>query len=347
MSFTSILFLSLLQIGAGTVPSERIAVPPPAQATTPTISVVQEHAIPVPAANHLRFQNGILEIPKHHRVTVAATERAVLMSLNTEQRDANGNPVMVPVREGMNVVKGQVLGNFDDEELRSILRINRAQLAVAKAERDKVIEKVFAELGVDVAKFELQRMVNANSQHSRVFPGDFIFPAVEVRRQELAVAQAEANLELQQYTIDEVRTREVEVRESEMERTQTQIELRRLIAPINGTIIRIHAAEGEWKREGDPILEIVNLETMWVKVPVDATRYSESDVDGKQATVRVTLANGRTETFQGEVVFCVPMIVPGPTFDIFVEIQNRRVGNHWLLQPGRDRVDIVIPLPGQ
>jgi len=316
------------------------------QATTLVSPAAQVQTAPQTNANHLHFQNGILELPRYNRITLSANERARLMSLNTERRDAdgniirdnNGNPVMVPVREGMNVFNGQVLANFDDRELQSILKINQAQLEVAKAERDKEIERIFAAHGVLVAMNELQAMVEANRQHDR------IFPAVEMERQRLAVAQAEAQLELQTYTIDEVRTREVLVRESEMERTQTQIDLRKLVAPIGGTIVKVHAAEGEWLREGDPVLEIMNLETMWVMVRVPADRYSTSDVYGKQATIQVTLANGRTEMFQGVVVFCDPTIAGDRAFPAYIEIQNRRDGNHWLLQPGRDRVDIVIPL---
>jgi multidrug efflux pump subunit AcrA (membrane-fusion protein) len=313
--------------------------------TVPSAAPMMQHQPEI--ANQLHFRDGILEIPRFHHITLSATERAVVMSLSTEQRDANGdvvigddgNPIMIPVREGMAVFRGQVIGRFDDRELQSFLKINQAQLEVAKAERDKEIEIIYAAHGVRVAIAELLAMENSNRQH----PG--IFPQIEIDRARLAVAQAEAQLELQKYTLEEIRTREVTVRENELARTQVQIDLRRLVSPIDGMVVRIGAAEGEWLREGDPVFEIMQLDTMRVMVRVNANRYSISDVDGRDAIIRVRLADGSVETFHGRVVFCDPMIRAGDdSFEVFIEIQNRRSGNHWLLKPGRAQVDIVIPL---
>ena len=318
----------------------------PAQSPDTLMYHPRAQQIPDSDPNRLRFERAMLELPRHNYIELPAAERAVLMSLQTEQRDINGNiirdafgnPVIVPVRQGMNVFEGQVLGHFDDRELQAILRINQAQLEVAEAERDKVIEKEHARRAMEVARLEFLRMEAANRRH------EGIFTEIDVDKARLAFAQAEAQYELQIYTLEEVRTREVSIRESEMARTAVQIELRKLVAPIGGIIVGIHAAEGEWKREGDPILEIMNLETMWVKVWVSANRYTTSDVYGKQASIRVALANGRTEMFQGTVVFCNPRIAPGGEFDISIEVQNRRADDHWLLQPGRTGVDIVIAL---
>ena len=287
---------------------------------------------------------GYLELTRYNHIVLPATERAVLQSLKTEQRDTDGNiirdtegnPVMIPIRKGMTVFKGQVLGNFDDRELRSALKINEKQLEVAKAERDKVIEKDFARQGVLLAKAEFEALEETNRKHEKTTP------AIELRKAELAWSQAYANFELQTYTIDEIKTREVAVRESEQERTEVQIELRQLVAPIGGMLTEIYAAEGVWLREGDPVLEIMQLDTLWVRKQYSALQYEARDLLGKQVTVNVTLARGRVETVQGTVFHCYPKILHGDVFDVYVEVQNRRIDNYWLLQPGH-RADIVIP----
>jgi multidrug efflux pump subunit AcrA (membrane-fusion protein) len=252
--------------------------------------------------------------------------------------DENGNPILLPVTLGMNVFKGQVLGKFDDSELRSILKINQAQLEVAKAECDNTIEIKHAAYGVQVAMHELQQMQEANKKMAKAVSD------TEVRRAAFAQHKAEAYLDLQKYTIEEIKTREVVVRESELEQTQDKIERRQLTAQIDGIIVEIKAAEGEWLREGEPVLEIMQLDTLWVSGDIPIKDYEISDVDGKSAVVQVVLANGKTETFQGTVVFCRPVIDSGNTFRTYIEIQNRRVGNHWLLQPGRGGIDITIAL---
>ena len=353
-SATILILCTLLQVGNENVPP-RIPVmerqpagqQPPATYSAPDTPVVTPPvASPTTTSNQLYFQRGILELPKRNHVTTYATERAVLKSLKTEQRDENGNilrddegnPIMISIKEGMNVVKGQLLGNFDDRELRGTLKINQAQLAVAVSERDKDIEKRFALLGAQVAYAEYQALEIASKNYERAVP------AIELQKARLAYEQARANWELQVYTIDEVKTREVDVRESELERTQVQIELRQLVAQIDGMIVKIKAAEGEWLREGEPVLEIMQLDTMWVRVDIDARKYSISDIDKKAATIHVTLAGGKVETFQGIVFFCDPKIKAGNTFEAYVEVQNRKVDNYWLLQPGSGGVDIVIPL---
>ena len=226
-----------------------------------------------PLEGQIRFydSNGMLELPRYNRLTLFAPERgAVLRSLMTEKRDAagnilrdlDGNPIMVPVRRGMNVFAGQVLGVFEDREHRSALKVNEAQLKVAEAERDKEIEVIYAAHGVQLAMTELRMMRDANLKVPNTYS------LLEIKRSELALKQANAGLELQQYNIDVVKTEEVEVRKSELERTKVQIELRRLVSTIDGIVVDINAAEGEWLREGEPAIQIVQLDTLWVNVQV-------------------------------------------------------------------------------
>ena len=346
-----LILCSLLQVSnEGTTPGppDRIPIrqPTPYPSAVPMQTTPPSVSAPPAAPKQLHLRNGVLVLPTNNHVTLPAPERAVLRFLGTEQRDAagnilrddNDNPIMIPITKGMNVFKGQVLGKFEDRELHSTLKMNQAQLDVANAEKGKTIEVIYAAQSVLVAMDEVRRMLAANERI------DNTFSKAEVDRAKLLQAQAEAYLELQKYNIEEIKTREITVRESELERTKVQIELRQLVTPIDGMIVEINAAEGEWLREGDQVLEIMQLDTLWVMVRVSVTEYEASDLDGKQAIIPVTLANGRSETFQGTVIFCKPFIAVGGTFEVYIEVQNRRVGNFWLLQPGRDGLDIVIPL---
>jgi len=314
-----------------TTPVQTVPIAPP-QVETPPV------AAPLAPSNQIFIQNCTLDRPRRSRFTLSAPVSAVLESLSAEQQDSAGNSVKVPITQGMTVSKGQVLGNLNDRELRSILRISEAQLDVAKAEANKKIEAIVAAHALQLAMAEVVTMEEANKEVPTAFP------KFEVERARMAQLHAAANLDLQKYLLGEIKTREVVVRDSELERTQVQIDLRKLTAEIDGIIVEIKAATGEYLREGDPILEIWQLDTMWVKVTVDAGKYTARDLDGKRATVQVPLANNKKETFQGAVVFCNPKIEQGNTFWVYIEVQNRRAGNYWLLQPGLGGVDIVIPL---
>ena len=355
---TFILCSLLLQID-GTVPQQPGLLPDTRQTqfipTQPAVQQVPTAPIadPPPVAvaqtstRQARFSNGVSMAPKHNHVVLSAPERAgMLVSLATERRDAagnlvldsSGNPIFVPVTRGMNVFKGQVVGKFEDHELRSNMQINLTQLQVAKAERDKELEVEYAGRSLELAYTELDRMHEANRRVAGTVS------EMEIRRAALACIHADVKLKLEKYILDEIKTAEVSVRESELERTRVQIELRRLVSQIDGMIVRINAAEGEWLREGHEILEIMRLDTLEVQVRARVDEYEISDLQGKPAMVRVAFPNGRAETFQGTVVFCHPQVLGDDAFEVYIEVQNRRAGNFWLLQPGRRDVEVAIAL---
>ncbi len=78
-------------------------------------------------------------------------------------------------------------------------------------------------------------------------------------------------------------------------------------APISGTIVKVHKAMGEQVAPGEAIVEIVNLETVWVEAPI-----FESDLEklsGKTRALFTTTAYPGTE-FKGAVVDISPVIDP-------------------------------------
>lgn len=280
---------------------------------------------------------GILKIPKWNNVILSANHQAILRKLRTEQRDAQGNilldpsgePIIVPLREGMFVYENQVLGKFDDQELCIGLAIQQEKLNVAKAAQEKQIEVEHAAHQVRTSMAALNMYKEANRRHEGA-----ITP-MEMIKAELEVLQAKANLELQKYTIDVERAAEVVAQQKEVEGMKIRIEERKLTAPISGMIVKIDKAEGEWLREGDPVLEIIQLDTLRAICKVDARHYTQNMVEGKEATVLMPMVNDRTEEFPGKVVFADQRVTAGEEFEVFIEVQNRRVGRFWLLQPGR------------
>jgi multidrug efflux pump subunit AcrA (membrane-fusion protein) len=191
---------------------------------------------------------------------------------------------------------------------------------------------------MQVAQAEAEMMQEANKRHEGTFP------KIDLQKGLLAFLQAEANYDLQKYTIEEVKKREVTVRENELDRTEVMIGLRKLVAPIDGIVVKIEHAEGEWLREGDVVLEIMQLDTLRFRGKVDAKLYEINEIEGRPATVYVKLASGKTEAFPGKVVFANPIIDAGKTYDVHINVQNKPSGNSWQLQPGRDDAEAVIQL---
>ncbi len=273
--------------------------------------------------------NGILEVPKWNDVELAANFQAQLMSLKTERKDAAGNTVLVPLREGMHVVEGQVLGNFDDRELRLSRKVAECEANVAKAEAEKLIEVKFAAIRTQKERASLGMLKEANSHHEGAIS------QMEVLQAELKVEEAMANFELQDYNLKVVKKAEYDAKVARLAMADVLIQLRQLVAPISGVIVKIEKAEGEWLREGDKVLQIVQLNTLRLKGRVNAKLYTHDMVYGKNVSITMPLVNGQTEEFPGKVVFADEKIVAGDEFEIFIEVQNRPSGNSWVMQPGR------------
>ncbi len=343
--YHTLIFLVLSQVAG---PPVGPPVHPPVNRTTPVVVATPATTQP---ANTPEFAptfdptvvraEGLLHVPEWNKVGISAPVQAVLMSLKTEQRDAAGNVVLLPLRKGMHVVKDQVLGHFDDRELVQALAIAEAQLEVAIAERDKTIEIEHAKLAAKVAGVESAMLQRANELSAKTVS------EIEIYKAGLAEAQAKAQHALHDYTINQVRTREAVVREKEVEAAKIRIEQRKLRAPISGLIVNIVKAEGEWFREGDPVLEILQLDTLWAKCSISG-RYDPAALDGKEAAIRIiggaeAGVDDNTEEFSGKVVFVDPRIQIGNICEIFIEVQNRAKGRYWQLRPGQ-QVSVTIPL---
>jgi cobalt-zinc-cadmium efflux system membrane fusion protein len=78
-------------------------------------------------------------------------------------------------------------------------------------------------------------------------------------------------------------------------------------APISGTIVKVHKAMGEQVAPGEAIVEIVNLETVWVEAPIFERDLEK--LSGRTRALFTTTAYPGTE-FKGSVVDISPVIDP-------------------------------------
>ena len=304
------------------------ATPPRTANTTPAVPTTFAPVVSAPRPDVIELR-GKLEIPEWNRAIISAPIHAQLMLLKTEQKGLEGRSVAVPLRKGMLVTEGQVLGKFDDRELSWKRQIAEYELKVAKAEAEKKIEVEYAVKSVHTEQAGLAMLKEANSRHEGAVS------QMEVLQAELKVEQALAYYELQDYNLKIIKSAEVDARAAQLAMADVLLELRQIVSPISGMIVKIEKAEGEWLREGEPVLEIVQLGTLCVVCKVNANLYDQNSVGGRGVSVTAPLPNGKTEEFPGKVVFVNPIIDSGDTFDVYIEVQNRPYGNSWLLQPGR------------
>ncbi|MDR1290098.1 MAG: HlyD family efflux transporter periplasmic adaptor subunit, partial [Planctomycetaceae bacterium] len=159
-------------------------------------------------------------------------------------------------------------------------------------------------------------------------------PAMEVLVAEHEVERAKANLAMCKYVIQHERKEETNVKRQTIEATKTNIQIRQLTSPIDGIVTKIEHAEGEYVREGEPVMEITQLDTLRAVCKVSIDYCSQNQLEGKNVIVQVKKNNSNSENFNGKIVFVNPNITTISEYEVFIEIKNQKIGNNWKLQPG-------------
>lgn len=160
---------------------------------------------------------------------------------------ANGAVDAVEVEVGDRVKKGALLAEVDP-------RLPRARLAVARAEVQR------AERSLALAKVELDRIDDLD-------PG--IVPPIDLDRAKSQVDTAEAVL--------------ASTRAAQLE-ALTLLELHRVVAPFDGVVAARQADPGDWVESGDPLLELVSIETVDVLVELPELVLTEVAVGFRAET---------------------------------------------------------------
>ncbi|MBQ2683992.1 MAG: HlyD family efflux transporter periplasmic adaptor subunit [Thermoguttaceae bacterium] len=284
----------------------------------------------------------VLPIGEGYDATVSANTQGKLIELGIEQKDAEGNPVLdanghptvTPLRRGMMVRAGDVLGKQFNQEFIARKEAAQRQLIVAEKEAGKTLEIEVAELAALVAKSELDRVRQAN----RDMPGA-IAEEDEVKRV-YEYNRAYKSWEKAKYDLG-IKADEVEVRKAEILIADAQLEERKLISPIEGQIDDIYQNEGQWLREGDKVFRVIRLDKIQVEARFDASKTSPDAVQGKKATIYASRPGEQTCQFEGVVTYARP-IIQHTRFAAFIEADNGKTENgSWYLIPGM-HVQVVV-----
>jgi macrolide-specific efflux system membrane fusion protein len=237
----------------------------------------------------------------------------------------------IHVAEGDSVGQGTLLAQMDDTEVR--LLGGRAaielQLNKEKVNNDVAIRSAQRALVFNKSEFERLERVRRDT------PGSISASELEERR--FRAEQAELDLEKAQH---ERRQDELsaDLKAKELELSQYNIEVRKILAPINGVVVEVLRQPGEWVEPGEKVLRIVRMDRLRVEGMVHA-RNLPPDLRGAPVTIAMELPGKGETTFAGKVVFVSPEISPvNGQVRVWAEVENK----DGLLKPGlRPRMTIV------
>jgi Cu(I)/Ag(I) efflux system membrane fusion protein len=108
---------------------------------------------------------------------------------------------------------------------------------------------------------------------------------------------------------------------SQLERTKKPIFATTVISPVSGVVTRKLAVEQQYVAQGQPLLEVADLSTVWVEADVYEQQLQSVKI-GDRVEIMAAAIPGRT--FTGKVSFIVPVLEGATrTARVRVELPNR------------------------
>lgn len=241
-----------------------------------------------------------------------------------------------PVREGDRVRQGDVLARLRTRTLELQLASAQAQLEVYRQElaelengtRPEEIEQGRARLARakalrDIAQIRSRRTIRLRQEGS-ASAEELDDALAEAEQAEQAYQEARYALELlvKGPRIEQIaRARaQAQIQEEEVLRLEDLVENHTIRAPFDGYIVAEHTEIGQWVAKGAPIIDMVELDTVEISVPV-LEDYIRFVIPGDEARVEVGALRG--ESFIGEIASVVPQADPrSRSFPVKVRVVN-------------------------
>lgn len=247
--------------------------------------------------------------PKEIRLTDC---RIALIRHVTLACDRSGIVKAVAFQEGQPVPARQQVALISDE-------VARASLAMAEKKASNDADVRFSRKARDVAEIEYQKNLEANKKAAESGKNVIAVALLEIEKLKLAADKALLAIEQSE--------NELALNKLTAEHARAELVTYSVVAPFDGVVTRIFKRQGEAVRQGDPIVELVNIDRVRIE-----GRVALPDVRSikPKLKVRVKLDDPdfqlpeENETFEGRVTF-VDLVVDPVTREtrIWAEVDNR------------------------
>ena len=251
---------------------------------------------------------------------------SLIDDVNVSSEEA-GLVVSVEVREGKGVEIDTLLVRMNDSHVQLQRNIALAEQLVAQQKAKNDVNIRYAQAAERVAQKELDLNLEAN----RKVPGTK--SAVELQKLDLQVRQAELQIEQATHEFS-IAGFEKDAHKAKVDLADNDIARRQIKSPIVGEVVEVLVRPGEWVQAGDRVVRVVRLDRLRIEGFVNKDHFSPAEVSGRPVKVSVGLARGRTETFEGQIVFVSPLVQAGGEYLVRAEVINRQEDGQWLLRPG-------------
>jgi len=219
----------------------------------------------------------------------------------------------------------ELLGQIDqaDSERRLADAESRAEEAKLTATSDTTRINA-AGLTAGVAEYELREMEDIAEKSA-----DAISP-IEIAKARLSAQRARLDETLAKDT--QTLNQTIHKRELvSVAQAKADLAATKLVAPMDGLVIKHHKDAGEWVEAGEPVLRIVRIDNVRVEGfirerDLRQLRLNPQQLRGAEATIVVDLpAGGKAKIDGAKIYYVSPVIEPNGTCHLWAEVDNLRI----------------------
>jgi multidrug resistance efflux pump len=275
---------------------------------------------PGSSVEYARIRHAVVQLKDF--VQIPARQAGVLESLLM----ADGTRV----KEGVRVTKDTLLGKLDDRD--ALARKEAAELDrdVALGEGKKAGLAIAAAIKtVAVANEEYENSLKVNE----AAPG--AIAQTTITRQRLTRERSKIEVSVaEQDKLNAEKT--ADLRAAQIRVASLNLEHHLIKSPIDGEVVSVYRQVGEWVSPGDPLLRVVNLETLRVEGFLRINDYRRQDIFGQAVMVEIQMPGGQEESFESTISYVSPLVQASGDYRVVCEVKNKRVDGFWVMLPGMD-----------
>ena len=296
-----------------------------------TLSLPATAQTEVPSEIEIRAAN--CSVRYKNRVNVSAKSEGTLVALHFE--------------EGATLDEGELMAVIDD---------TAAKLAVEhkKAEEKEAVLNAANEVNLkDAINSEELASAEAKAYYQLLEQRAIPFWEHEKKRLEAKRAKLRIDLAKMQKKIAEA---QMIAKFSEVKIAEHELSQRQVTAPSTGFIETRIAQLGEWVQPGSPIATLIQMDKLRVEGDFNGLRYPGEIVKGTPVQVMIYTQGTREDYYENpdlkpyvvnaKLGYVSMEVDLNQRYRAWVEVENRKVGEDWLLKPGME-AEIVIRRTGR
>ncbi len=240
-----------------------------------------------------------------------------------------GMLVAMHAEENQEVEADQVLAQIDDSQALAIQDTADWKLKAAEKEASNPVSRKYAEASRNVSKAKLDSALKANEKTPGAFGDwDLYTLALQLRKDSLSIDQAEHELA--------VLAMKVSVQKAELRAAQLDVGRRKVKSPMKGVVEKKWREVGDWVKPGDPVYRIIQMDQLYVQELLDATKYTDADVLGRNVLVSFRRPSGEVVKLGGKIEHTsYRLVAGGRKFLVKAVVNNQKRSGFWVLHPGQ------------